>query len=151
MRKLWTIALVGALVLAGCGGDSEVADDILAPGPGANTTHGHGHDHAGQPVDATCEPSGTTVAVVASGTAFNSRCLAAPANQAFTINFDNRDNLPHNIAILESHSAATALARLEVVPGPGTQTLNVGPLRPGQYAFHCDVHPQLMSGVFVVK
>ncbi|MFP5320082.1 MAG: cupredoxin domain-containing protein [Acidimicrobiia bacterium] len=153
MRKLWMLALVSALVLAGCGGDAEEAEDIPAPGPGAgaNTMAG-GHDHGGAAVDASCNPSGTTVSVTASQTRFNTQCLAAPANQAFTISFDNRDaGVAHNIAILESHSATTTMAKLEIFQGPGVQTLNVGPLRPGTYAFHCEVHPQAMSGVFVVK
>ena len=152
MRKLWMLALVGALAMAGCGGDSEEAEDIPAPGPGANVTMAGGaHDHGGAAVDATCNPSGTTVSVTATGTKFNTQCLAAPANQAFTISLDNKDPLPHNIAILESHSATTTMAKLEVFQGPGVQTINVGPLRPGTYAFHCEVHPQAMSGVFVVK
>jgi plastocyanin len=154
MRKLLMLALAGALVMAGCGGDTEEAEDIPAPGAGNSaTTMGMGgaHDHGGAAVDASCNPSGTTVSVTASGTKFNTQCLAAPANQAFTISLDNKDNLPHNIAILESHSAATSMAKIEPFQGPGVQTINVGPLRPGNYAFHCEVHPQAMSGVFVVK
>ncbi len=152
MRKLWMLALAGALVMVGCGGDSEVAEDIPAPGAGASvTTMGGAHDHGGGAVDASCNPSGTAVSVTASGTKFNTQCLAAPANQAFTISLDNKDTLPHNIAILESHSATSSMAKIEVFQGPGVQTINVGPLRPGNYAFHCEVHPQAMSGVFVVK
>ncbi len=150
MRKFWMVALAGAVVLAGCGGDSEVADDIPAPGASATTVAG-GHAHGGAPVDASCSPSGNTVSVVASGTKFNTSCLAAPANQAFTISLDNRDNVAHNIVVLENHSSTQTMARLEGFQGPGTQTLNVGPLRPGTYAFHCEFHPLQMSGAFVVK
>ena len=150
MRKLLTVALAGAMLLVGCGGDSEEAEDIPAPGAGVNTTAG-AHDHSGGAVDASCNPSGTAVTVTARDTKFSSSCLAAPANQAFTIALDNRDALPHNIAILQSHSATSTMARLEIFQGPGTQTLNVSALPPGQYAFHCEVHPAQMSGVFVVK
>lgn len=152
MRKLAMLVVACALVTAGCGGDSEEAEDIPAPGASGTTTGmGGAHDHGGAAVDASCNPSGATVSVTASGTKFNTQCLAAPANQGFTLSLDNKDTLPHNIAILESHSATSSMAKIEVFQGPGVQTINVGPLRPGQYAFHCEVHPQLMSGVFVVK
>jgi len=151
MRKLWMLALVGALAMAACGGETEEAEDIPAPGPGAADTMGGAHDHGGAAVDASCNPSGTQVSITASDTKFDTQCLAAPANQAFTISLDNKDTLPHSIAILESHSATSTMAKLEVFQGPGVQTINVGPLPPGTYAFHCEVHPQQMSGVFVVK
>lgn len=150
MRKLWILALVGSLALAGCGGNAEEAEDIPAPGPGASASTMPGA--GGAAVAATCDPSGTSLSVTASQTKFDKQCLAAPANQAFTISLDNRDaGVPHNIAILEGHSATATMAKLDIFQGPGVQTLNVGPLRPGTYAFHCEVHPQAMSGVFVVK
>ena len=43
-------------------------------------------------------------------TAFDASCLAAPANEAFTIDFDNMDaGVPHNISIYTDASATTLL------------------------------------------
>ena len=46
----------------------------------------------------TCNPSGTQLHIaVEEGTThvFNKKCLAAPVNQAFTIEFENHDTSPH--------------------------------------------------------
>lgn len=145
MRRLVALAAVLALTLVACGGGSDDDVDPLAGGT-ATTMAGMG----GSPT-ATCSPSGTTLTLTASGTKFNTDCLAAPASQPFTINFDNKDSLPHNIQILETHGASQPLYDAEIIQGPAVKTLNVGALRPGTFAFHCKIHPTLMSGTFVVK
>jgi len=148
MRRLVALVGMSALLLVGCGGESDDSDP-LAGGPGT-TADAHAHaDHAGNPT-AHCEPSGTTLTLVAQGTKFNVNCLAAPANQAFTINFENKDSTAHNIQILESHSASQALFDAEIIT-TGTKTLNVQALRAGTFAFHCKIHPGQMSGTFIVK
>jgi plastocyanin len=146
MRRLVALVGLSALLLVGCGGGSDDDSDPLAGGP---DTTAHGHDHMGN-ATSTCSPSGTTLTLVAQNTKFNTDCLAAPANQAFTINFDNKDSVAHNIQILESHSATTALFDAEIVP-TGAKTLNVPALRAGTFAFHCKIHPGAMSGTFIVK
>jgi len=153
MRRTEAVCVVAALVLGGCGGDSDDSD--TAAGGSSDTTMAtgggpHPTDHVGNPTS-TCSPAGTSVAVVVSGTRFDKDCYAAPASQAFTIAFDNKDSVAHNIAILESHTASDVLFRAEIFQGPRSQTFNVGALRPGTYAFHCEVHPNQMSGTFVVK
>ena len=158
MRRLVAAVAVSVLALVGCGGDGGDDTDPLAGGPtgGPATTHMGGHggsddhtDHAGNPT-AQCQPSGTALSLTAQGTRFNTNCLAAPVNQPFTINFDNKDQIAHNIQILESHSATQALFDAEIIP-TGTRTLNVPALRAGTLAFHCKIHPTQMSGTFVVK
>jgi len=146
MKRLIALAAVSALFLVGCGSESDDTDP-LAGGPPAND-HAHA-DHAGNPTS-TCTPSGTTLTLTASGTKFNTDCLAAPANQAFKINFDNKDQVTHNIQILESHSASEALFDAGLVPS-GLKTLDVPALKAGTFAFHCKIHPGQMSGTFVVK
>lgn len=157
MRRIAAVGIALALSLTGCGGGSEDDSDPIAGGPAGGQMGGHAHggqgehaDHAGKPT-ADCSPSGTTLAITAQGTKFDKNCLAAPANQAFTLNFDNKDQLTHNIAILESHSATEAMFKADVFRGPAVKTFNVNALRPGTYAFHCEVHPSQMSGTFVVK
>jgi plastocyanin len=139
---------MSALFLVGCGDDGDDVDP-LAGGPPAADPHAGHTDHAGNPT-ASCEPSGTTLTLTAQGTKFNTDCLAAPAGRAFTINFDNKDQTAHNIQILESHSATTALFDAEIIP-TGAKTLNVPAQRAGTFAFHCKIHPGQMSGTFIVK
>ncbi|MFN2505871.1 MAG: cupredoxin domain-containing protein [Acidimicrobiales bacterium] len=163
MRKL-TLVLMTGLVLMACGGDSEdeaANDDIPAPAASTPTSQGaapmdavaggNEHaDHGGQPTSS-CSPAGTALILTASGTKFDKNCLAAPAGQAFTINYDNRDDDTHNIAILESHMATEVLYRAEIFQGPKVERLSVGALKAGNYAFHCEVHPDKMSGTFIVQ
>ncbi len=148
MKRLIALAAVSALFLVGCGGGGDEVVDPLAGGPPAADAHNPA-DHAGN-ATSTCAPAGTTLSLTASGTKFNTDCLAAPASQPFTINFDNKDSQAHNIQILESHSASEALFDAELISGPGVKTLNVGALKAGTFAFHCKIHPGQMSGTFVV-
>jgi plastocyanin len=104
---------------------------------------------------AACQPSGTTVQVVAKGIAFDQSCLAAPAGQAFTIEFDNEDaDIPHNVDILAADPSqdpsAPSLFAGDLVTGVATQTYDVPALEVGTYFFRCDVHPTQMFGTFVV-
>ena len=138
------------LVLVGCGGGSDDDVDPLAGAPPAADEHAGHTDHAGN-ATAHCEPGGTSLTLTATGTKFNTNCLAAPADRPFTINFDNKDSLPHNIQILASHSASESLFDGEIIQGPGIKTLNVPGLKAGTLAFHCKIHPGQMSGTFVVK
>ena len=150
MKRLIALAAVSALFLVGCGGgDSDDADPLAgAPATGMDEHAGH-TDHAGN-ATSDCSPSGTTLTLTASGTKFNTDCLAAPAGQAFKINYENKDQVTHNIQILESHSASEALFDAGLIPN-GTKTLDVPALKAGTFAFHCKIHPGQMSGTFVVK
>jgi plastocyanin len=147
MRKAWIVVLVSALLLAACGSDSgNKADDTAAPGATAATA---GHDHSGGAAD--CSPTGTTVSVVAKDIKYDASCLAAPADKPFTLAFDNKDSIPHSVAILESHTATQVLFHTDTFAGPKSMTFTLGPLKAGTYHFHCEVHPDQMNGTFLVK
>src|SRR5204862_7230591 len=70
--------------------------------------------------------------------------------QAFTIHFDNKDSDRHSVAILPSHMSTTTLFQGDIVMGPKTITYSVPALKPGTWHFHCEVHPNLMNGTFIV-
>jgi plastocyanin len=89
-----------------------------------------------------------SVLFVARGTAFSTTNPVVPANTAWTLVFDNEDNLPHNVIIKDS-SGATASAS-DVFTGPATRSQVEPALAPGTYAFLCAVHPQ-MQGTLTVK
>ena len=103
---------------------------------------------------AECSPKGTDLHLTASGVAFDTDCLAAPAGKAFTIAFENKDvGIPHNVHIFSANPAedpnAQSLFTGDLVTGPDTATYEVSALPPGTYFFHCDVHPVQMFGTFV--
>lgn len=101
---------------------------------------------------ASCTPTGTTLRVTARSLAFDTKCLAAPANEAVTIEFNNRDSgIPHNIHIFRGTNAGgqTVFAGT-IVTGPTSTSYRVPALPPGRYYFQCDVHPTTMNGAFVV-
>jgi len=103
-----------------------------------------------------CSPSGTNLQLTAKAIAFDKSCLAAPAQTAFTLAFDNQDpGTPHNVHILAADPAtnpgAQSLFTGQIVTGVATTDYKVGALPPGTYFFQCDVHPPQMHGTFVVK
>lgn len=108
----------------------------------------------------TCEPSGTTLQISApvgaSASGFDTNCLAAPAEEAFTIEFNNQDTaVSHNVSVFTDSSAATrvggAADAADIIIGPATVTYSVDPLDAGTYFFRCDVHPTTMTGALVIK
>ena len=67
------------------------------------------------------------------------------------IDFDNGDAQPHNLAIYpSSDELESPLFKGAIIPGGGRTEYEIGPIEPGDYYFHCDVHPT-MSGDVVVK
>ena len=99
----------------------------------------------------TCEPKGTNLVLTASGSAFDTGCLAAPAGKPFTIAFTNADaGVPHNVAIYSDEAATKTLFQGDLLTGPGSTTYHVPPLPAGTYVFRCDVHATTMKGTFIV-
>jgi plastocyanin len=67
------------------------------------------------------------------------------------IDFDNADTQPHNLAIYPSEDELDSpLFKGAIIPAGGRTEYEVGPIEPGDYYFHCDVHPT-MSGDVAVK
>ena len=96
MRRLTALCAAGVILLSACGDGGDVesssggvtttAHDMAGTGGAPHT------DHVGNPTS-DCAPSGTSLTITASGTMFDKDCLAAPASQAFTISYDNKDSL----------------------------------------------------------
>ena len=103
-----------------------------------------------QQEEATCTPSGTALTLTAFDTKYDKRCLAAPADQNFTIEFTNLDRgVPHNVAIYQDETAQQKYFRGELLDGPGKTTYSVQGLPAGTYYFRCDPHPESMNGTFI--
>ena len=124
-----------------------------APQPGPTGDGDGGDGDTGPPP---CEPEGTELAIVAPVGAvaegFDADCLAAPAGEDFTIDFDNQDTgVPHNVAIYVDDTAAQEYFVGEIITGPDQITYEPDPIEDaGVFYFHCDVHPN-MNGAFVVQ
>jgi plastocyanin len=85
--------------------------------------------------------------------AFNTTTITVPAGAEITVNFDNQDNgIPHNFAIYQDKTAAKQIYKGDIIVGPRTVTDTFkAPTKPGSYFFRCDVHPNTMTGVLIVK
>ena len=105
-----------------------------------------------QTQQATCAANGTALAIGADDKKFDKDCLAVPAEQAFTIEFDNRDLARgHNVAIYDTANGNNkALFKGEVIRGPSKTTYSVPAQATGTYEFVCDPHAETMRGTFIV-
>ena len=91
-----------------------------------------------------------TIELSAKDLAFDKKALQISPSGAL-IDFQNADTQPHNLAIYPSEDELeTALFKGSIIPAGGKAEYDVGPIEPGDYYFHCDVHPT-MSGDVVVK
>ena len=150
--SLVLVALIGVgvwTVFQSAGPDAEASPPLTGSMPtvAGPTTRPTSPEPTGPPAPQ-CRPTGTDVAVAARSLAFDKECLAAPADSAFTIRFNNADpGIPHNVSIL---SDGEPLFTGEIVTGPRTVPYRVTPLEQGSFEFRCDVHPQ-MRGTFIVQ
>jgi plastocyanin len=100
---------------------------------------------------ATCAPSGTALRIEAQNLHFDRDCLAAPADESFTLTLDNQENgIPHNVSIYENGQQANALFKGDPVTGVQSTVYEVPALPAGIYYFQCDIHPD-MAGALVVR
>ena len=115
---LWlpVVAAISMLVMTG-GGSSAAAVQPKAAG-------------------GTCSPNGTKLSITAFDSKFDKKCLAAPANQAFTIDFTNLDRgIPHNVSIYQDQTAGKTFFKGELIDGPGKTTYSVQGLPAGTVFF----------------
>jgi plastocyanin len=85
------------------------------------------------------------VALAAFNIQFEPTSLDVPADEAFTLRFNNRDaNTQHNVEIFESKDfAGQGLFVGDLVTGVRTANYAVGALQAGTYYFRCIVHPNM--------
>lgn len=99
---------------------------------------------AGQPV---------TVELTAVNMSFNSSTITVPAGAQVTINFHNNDSgVPHNIAVYTDSTAKTSIYVGQIINGVSSAAYTfTAPTTAGTYFFRCDVHPNSMTGKFIVQ
>ena len=140
-RRL-ALAIVVSGVLAACGGGAE-------PGPAARpTTPTATTPSPSSTATPPCSPNGTKLHVEAKGVKFDKTCLAAQADTAFTIEFENDDGgVLHNIVIQNNEQFFDG----EPFAGDARKTYQVDPIPAGIYTFYCKLHIAEMQGQFVVQ
>ena len=148
MKSIFIFSLVPlALVFAGViigsmrGVDAE-REPIPTPPPATNS---------GPPPTA---PAGTTqLEITATNLLWDKSTLSTRSGQPTQIVMHNRDTGQiHNVAIYTNRSASQSIFKGDLHTGPGDKIYNVDPIsNPGTYFFRCDVHPDTMTGAFIVQ
>jgi plastocyanin len=93
-----------------------------------------------------------TIDLIAQNAAFDKASLIVKAGSQVTINFNNKDSMPHNIAIYNDQSASQVIFKGDIFTGPAAKTYSfTAPNSPGTYFFRCDAHPIKMTGQFIVQ
>jgi cytochrome c oxidase subunit 2 len=99
-----------------------------------------------------CPEDTTPGQIAADKIAFDKPCLTAKASQKFTLKFDNKEAVPHNVSIHESADAGSpAVFQGQVITGPQVVDYQVPALKAGRHFFRCDVHQTAMTGILVAK
>jgi plastocyanin len=94
---------------------------------------------------------GPAVEISALNLAFEQTTATAPADEPFTIDFDNKDaGIPHNVAIHRDSPTGETVFQGDIFNGPERRPYAVPPLPAGAYAFVCTVHPT-MTGTLTVE
>lgn len=133
------VGVIGVVAFLGaCGGDD------------GNTSAGETSGGRSETAPQANDPPG--LKLVGKALRFDKEELQASADEPFTIQFDNREAVPHNVAIYRSGPPARdQLAATEVESGPKRQELAVPALSAGTYFYQCDVHQQTMTGTLRVS
>jgi plastocyanin len=132
-RRMRTPTVVGLLTVVG----------IVAVAAGAVAIQ---RGPAYQRGEAANRPS---IAVSAENLAFDTDTLELSSGGT-VIDFRNEDSQPHNIAVYPTEASLNEpLFKGAIVPAGGKAEYEVPDIRPGEYYFHCDVHPT-MQGKAVV-
>ena len=99
----------------------------------------------GEQPPASLDPASPRIS--ADGITFEKAALAVPANRAFTLVFENRENVPHNVSIYADGAHQDRRFEGVVFSGPATRWYPVPALAPGTYVFVCDVHPNMAGSL----
>jgi plastocyanin len=136
-RLTLTLGLLAlAAVLAACSGASAAPETTQTPATGT-----------AQPATGGTGGTGDTVTVVAKDIAFQTPDVTVKAGAPVTIDFDNQDGAPHNIAISDANGKS--VFKGDIVSSTKV-AYSVPALAAGTYTFICEVHPN-MKGTITAK
>ncbi|HLG12724.1 MAG TPA: cupredoxin domain-containing protein [Dehalococcoidia bacterium] len=94
----------------------------------------------------------TNVTIVAQNLKFDKDSITANAGLEVTVTLDNRDaGVLHNVAFYTNRSASSKIFGGGIITGPATEKFSFPAPAAGSYFFRCDVHPDTMTGAFIVR
>ena len=158
-RLLFALALSAiALAAAACSADTAPGWTYAAPTEAPSAAASSGAS-AAPSSGASAAPSGSSSAAPSAGgaggavqisalnIAFEQTSATAPADAPFTIHFNNKEAVPHNVDVKDSSGASKFKG--DIVTGPKEVDYQVPALPAGDYTFVCDVHAN-MTGTLKV-
>jgi plastocyanin len=91
--------------------------------------------------------------VATTSTKYDTPKLTTAADKPFTLVFDNQDTTaPHNVILTNPDGSNVQMGGdTNFFVGPGKREHQIGALKAGSYPFHCQVHPQAMTGTLTVQ
>lgn len=135
------------------GGTITDTDTITGTGSTTGTMPG-GSGSVTSPITSTSGMTNeATIELTAEGFEFSTAVITATAGSLVVVEFTNKDNAPHNLAIYTDESLQEQIFVGEIVTGPDATVRYefYAPSNAGVYYFQCDVHPEQMTGQFVVQ
>ncbi len=136
VRASLGMALVAFALLAACGGGDEEAAAPTSPAA-ATSPAAQGE---------------VVIELVTSGFAFNTGRITVPAGAMVVLRFRNEDGVSHNFALYTDERALEGIFSSELVGARSSAEFRfTAPSQPGEYFFRCNVHPNTMTGTFVVE
>ena len=145
-KKLWITGLFAfILVLAAC----SSSEPTTTPDTGDIPEDAQNVDADDSTV------TGDVILVAPVGAAsdgFEQTELTGPADDTFTIQFDNNDEgVPHNVQITDSKDKVVfEPADGETITGVASTVYNIENLKAGSYGYNCQLHPATMTGTLTV-
>ncbi len=95
-----------------------------------------------------------TINLTAQNITFDKNTITVPAGASVIVNFNNKDSgIPHNFSVYQNLSGGQTKPVFvgNVITGPATTTYSfTAPAAGNTYFFDCDIHPQIMTGAFIV-
>lgn len=95
-------------------------------------------------------PPQLSTSISAAGLAFDTSTLTFAAKKQSSLEFQNNDTAPHDIAIYTDSSATNALFTGDIVDPGTSKTYDIPALDEGTYFFHCTIHTQMSGTVTVI-
>ncbi len=134
-------ALAMVLLLVSCGGGDSGEDTGSAPSPPGETAADDTDEIVGGCINPLVDPAKNKVNLVTKGLAFTPATIKAPAGKPITVQYRNKDDLPHTFTV-----EAIGCDSNTVASGDSVQLTFDMP--EGRTEFVCTIHP-LMTGRLV--
>ena len=151
-RLLFALTLSAvALTAAACSADTAPGWTYAAPTEAPSAAPSSDASAAPSASGSSAAPSasgaGGAVQISALNIAFEQTSATAPADAPFTIHFNNKEAVPHNVNVKDSSGASKFKG--DIITGPKEVDYQVPALPAGDYTFVCDVHAN-MTGTLKV-